>query len=322
MGILAQRLCQILYINSRRAKIIEQDVSHRLATRRRKAVNENPLHRLKIEVFTISSRARDYIESILISDQENSPIARYIVKTAQHISEPKAVQLASKQGVGPRVFDVEGKGRKAIILEEGLPDERCIVTRPIKKNEINHYGNYLSTFFLAFISLEKNSLLYHNDFRPEHVYILGRGKNIGIKLIDWGRGRNLWPLNEIENWCSELLDSFHLSFSLKNPTIWKLFINSLVGQIKNNSSLMKLNLIQHLSNAHMELIKSQILPITSIHQQSHKPFAIRFLEFIIKSRPLNLNLGVWDKFFEANARLKGEALANRCQDFHAGLKLQ
>jgi len=282
----------------------------------RRPPTEKLLRGLQIEVNDIAGRARDTLELIIISEKKNPPLARYVIKTAHHISEPSTVKLASKHEVGPMVFDVEGKGRKAIILEEGLPDECNIDSRALRKNEIEPYGKYLANFFLAFVSPKDNSLLWHGDLRPEHIFMIGKGSNIGIRLIDWGRG-GPWPLKRIGDWTEEQLDSFYHQLSFQNPVIWKLFINSLNKRVRSESSFKKLGLDRHLTEAYLKLIRSEISPLIDHYHRMNKFLAVKFLELMVKARPLNLDLGVWNDFFAANTKLKGDALAEACEDFCA-----
>ena len=305
MGILAERSvgADRYLLNQRRAKHIEGDVCRRLGV----GANDRKLARLAIDFSSVGGRARLSIEMVEIAFPGKDPLVRYGIKAAHHISEAWISQLASQQGIGPLVLDVEkidgGCKGKEVILEEYLPHECNLGNRTPGAGEYRYFARHMSSFFLSFMCLEEGRLIKHGDERPEHIFILGKGKNIQVKMIDWGRG-STYPLGEIEQWGEQQFDWFYNYLSRSEPKIWRSFSAFLLRDLVK----MKVN-PKSVSQAYMNFVGSRTRPFTEHFMSMQIMFAKKFLDFCAECGKLDLNSVEFNRFLKTNRSLRGDDLA-------------
>ncbi len=219
----------------------------------------------------------------------------YGAKT-RHGSEPWSAEKASDLGLGPAVLDVSPDG---VILEEFFPEHLNIRHRRPASSEFCHYGRHLSGFFVAFIRVAEEELLCHKDPRPEHVFIIGEGEGIQVRLIDWGRAR-VWPFDRFPEWGTLQLFWFYEYLSFSEPAIWRTFADSLAGDFPEELGRGAL------AEAYGGFVRDQT---RALGRSLRRGPGVRFLEFIVGCGRLELNAGWLNEFVEKHKGLSGEELA-------------
>lgn len=293
LGALADRISRetrAVHVDGRRALIIEEDVSRRLGV----APDDPWLSRLRADYGAIAGGRRT-VEIVEIRRAgEPAPFAIYGIKPS-HGSEPESAERASDLGVGPRVLDVSGS---AIITEEYYHRDLNVRNRKIVVEEQTRFGEYLSEFCLRFLCADEGEIFLHRDEREDHIFILGEGDDIEIRLIDWGHA-STWPIGRMGEWIEDQLRWLYLELSFYRPAIWKPFIRALVERFpRENGS-------DSLADAYRAFARRE----ASIRMNGWGGApAIRFLEFSVGCGPLPMDLPCLNAFAEKARGLRGEDL--------------
>jgi len=302
MGTLAERLCRskrATLVNRRRALAIERDVCRRLGIKE----TSQRLARLQVAFSTIEGGRRQVNVVEVREPAGGDPPLAYGIKTP-HGSEPWGAEVASEVGIGPAVLDVSQDG---VIVEEFFPDRLNIRYRRPGPKEYGPCARALSRLFLAMIRTAEGELLCHGDERPEHLFILGRGKAIQVKLIDWGRA-DTWPLERFPEWGKDQFYWFYEHLSFRQPGIWKGFAASLTEGCPDPPGRAAL------SDAYMGFVAYQTLEVADAGQER---LAARFLQFSIECGRLDLDLGWFNAFVEECRDLGGGELVQAYRRWEA-----
>jgi hypothetical protein len=293
LGALADRISRerrAVHLDGRRALIIEEDVCRGLGI----APDDPWLSRLRADYGSIAGGRRT-VEVIEIRRAgEPAPFAIYGIKPP-HGSEPESAERASKLGVGPRVLDVSGSG---IITEEYYHHDLNVRERKLADEEHAPFGERLSDFCLRFLCADEGEIFLHRDEREDHIFILGEGDDIEIRLIDWGHA-STWPIGRMGEWIEEQLRWFYLELSFYQPEIWRAFIESLVERFPREDGT------DALADAYRAFARSQAS--TRMNGWGGTP-AVRFLEFSVSCGPLPLDVPRLNAFVEEARGLSGEEL--------------
>jgi len=293
MGTLAERLVRskrAILVNRRRARAIERDVCRRLGLKE----TSQRLAALDVAFSTIEGgRRRVDVVEIREAGDEDPPLA-YGIK-APHGSEPWGAEAASDLGIGPAVLDVSDDG---VIVEEFFPDRLNIRHRHPLPEEHEPYAKALSRLFLAMMRPAEGDLLCHGDERPEHVSILGGGKEIAVKLIDWGRADRC-PLERFPEWGRDQFYWFRAHLSFGRPGIWTAFTASLAAGWPDPPGRAAL------ADAYMGFVAYETL---DVDDPARDGWAARFLEFSVACGRLSLDLGWFNTFVQASRDLDGDEL--------------
>jgi len=294
VGLLAEairRSKRAVSVDERRAAVIEQDVCRRLGIKE----DDTRLGQLQVGIRSVAG-GRRLVEVVEIREPgAKGPLAIYGAKT-RHGSEPWSAERASDLGLGPAVLDVSPDG---VILEEFFPEHLNIRHRRPASSEFRHYGRHLSGFFVAFIRVAEEELLCHKDPRPEHIFIIGEGEEIEVRLIDWGRAR-VWPFDRFSEWGRLQLFWFYEYLSFSEPEIWRTFADSLARGFPEELGRGAL------AGAYGGFVRDQTSDLG--HALRRGP-GTRFLEFVVGCGRLELNAGWLNEFVEKHKGLSGEELA-------------
>lgn len=294
MGLLAQAISaskRAASVDSRRAAAIEEDVCRRLGIEH----DDERLGRLQVAISRVAGGRRS-VEVVEIREPEaKRPLAMYGTKKA-HGSEPWSAEKASALGLGPAVLDVSEDG---LVLEEFFPEHANIRHRRPTSEEFGHYSRHLSSFFVAFIRVAEGELICHKDPRPEHIFIVGEGEGIQVKLIDWGRA-SVWPFDRFPEWARLQFFWFYQYLSFHEPAIWRAFADSLVEGFPEKPGR------DALAAAYGEFVSDQTGPLG---RSVRRRVGTRFLEFIVRCGRLALNAAWLNEFVEKHEGLSGEELA-------------
>jgi hypothetical protein len=294
MGSLAQAIRssrRAVSLDSQRAAVIEQDVCRRLGIEQ----DDERLGRLQVSVSTIAGGRRP-VEVVEIREPgAATPLAMYGAKRP-HGSEPWSAEMASDLGLGPAVLSTSEDG---IIVEEFFPQQQNIRHRRLTSDQFRHYGRHLSSLFIAFIRVADEGLICHNDPRPEHIFIIGEGEELQVKLIDWGRA-GVWPFDRFPEWGRLQFAWFYEYLSFSEPTIWRTFAESLVQDFPNRPGR------DALAQAYGEFVGKQT---SALGRPLRGSLGTRFLELIVRCGRLDLNAGWLNEFVEKHGGLSGEELA-------------
>lgn len=295
MGALADRISQerrAVHLDGRRALIIEEDVCRGLGV----APDDAWLSRLRADYGVIAGGRRT-VEVIEIRRAgEPAPFAIYGIKPP-HGSEPESAERASKLGVGPRVLDVSDSG---IITEEYYHHDLNVRERELAEEEYARFGERLSEFCLRFLCADEGEIFLHRDEREDHIFILGEGDEIELRLIDWGHA-STWPIGRMGEWIEEQLRWFYLELSFYRPAIWRAFIGSLVERFPREDGT------DALADAYRAFARREAS--TRMNGWGGTP-AVRFLEFCVGCGPLPLDVPRLNAFVEDARGLSGEDLVH------------
>lgn len=293
MGALADRISRetrAVHLDGRRALIIEEDVCRRLGV----APDDRWLAKFRADYGAIAGGRRT-VEVVQIRRAgESSPFAMYGIKPP-HGAEPESAERASRLGVGPRVLDVSGRG---IIVEEYYHHNLNVRQRKLEPEEYEHFGRHLSAFCLKFLCADEGEIFLHRDEREDHIYILGRGEGIEIRLIDWGHA-STWPIGRLGEWLEEQLRWLYLELSFYQPAIWRAFVGSLVERFPREDGS------DVLADAYRAFARREAT--TRMNGWGGTP-AVRFLEFCVGCGPLPLDVPRLNAFVESARDLQGEEL--------------
>ena len=294
MGVLAEKICgaaRAVFADRRRACIIEEHACRRLGIKQ----NNGRLERLQVAVSTISGGRRTIEVVEILEPGRKDPLLMYGIKKP-HGSEPWSAEKASELGIGPEVLDVS---ESDTILEEFYPRKLNIRNRKPAPDEHRYYAEDLSRFFLAFVRIREGEIICHKDERPEHMFLLGEGKDIRLSLIDWGL-TSVRPLHKFREWGSHQLCWIYENLSFDQPSIWKIFVNSLVRRLPEELEH------QTLAEAYADFVGDQTWYLAHGLQ---KKVAVRFLEFSVRCGRLDLDLDWFNEFVDKHRNCGGEDLA-------------
>ena len=141
--------------------------------------------------FTSSGRS---LERIQVSERLHGFKKNYVIKTTAAIYPEWEVEWAKKASdyeFGPRV--IYGDGRRGVIIEEDLLPENNLRNRAkmLKPEEIITLSRKIAEKFFLMLSPEKDTYYHKFDKFVEHTFITGKGEDIDIKWVDWGKAGNI-----------------------------------------------------------------------------------------------------------------------------------
>jgi len=299
VGILADRIHRskrLVLASRERAEVIEGHICRRL----RIAPDDKRLDELSLDFATIAG-GRRVVEIVKIGKPGlGEPFTMYGIKRP-HGSEPESADLASRLEIGPFVLDVDAKG---VIVEEFFPAETNIRKRRPVADEFGPYARSVSFIFRKLIMAGANLLVFHRDERRDHLFILGRGDDIRIKMVDWGWAA-IWPMERFQEWGVEQFRWMYLQLSFGEQEIWTRFVRELADGFPEEMGVAKL------ADAYVEFAKSQTMSST---RSPHSPFALKFLRFTVDCGPLDLDVGPVNEFAGRGAGLTDDELAELWPD--------
>jgi len=199
----------------------------------------------------------------------------YGIKPA-HGAEPDSAVLASDLAVGPVVLDVSD-GR---ITEEYFPEATNLRQRRLGPDDYEPLGAACARLLMALVRPEADDLVSHKDEQPEHLFVLGEGRNLRVRLIDWGRA-DRWPMQRFEEWLARQL--YWLAEAMPEPP----------GR-------------QRLAAGYLALVEAQT---AALDDQMRGRFAMAFLEFSARCGPLPMDLGWFNRFLAETGEARGKELA-------------
>jgi len=283
VGALADKILQskrFVLMNRARADLIEGHVCRRLQI----DPNDQRVEHFVVDRGTIAGGRRSIEIVELRRVATDPPLAMYGIKRP-HGAEPESCVLASQLSIGPFVLDVSNDG---VILEVYFPPDVNIRERRPIAGEYEYYGKRMGTLFLRLILVGANLLLLHRDERLDHIFVLGGGKTIDIRLIGWGWAA-IWPIERFDEWAVEQFRWMYLQLSFQEPAIWKAFLSTLMKDLPEKIAP------QALSYAYLAFAKQQA---PSLGAGVRGDLAQRFLEFIVESGPVHLDVEPLNRFAE------------------------
>jgi len=137
--------------------------------------------------FTSSGRS---LERVQITDRLSGFKKNYIIKTTAAIYpewEVKWSKKASEYGFGPRV--IYGDERREVIIEEDLLPENNLRNRAktLEPEEIIFLARKIAEKFFRMLNPDEDTYYHKFDKFVEHTFITGKGEEIDIKWVDWGK---------------------------------------------------------------------------------------------------------------------------------------
>ncbi len=286
MGALADRIRRskrLVHANETRARVIEDDVCRRLGV----STDDARLAKLSIDFASVAG-GRRLVEVVKVRRAAvDVPFAMYAMKRP-HGSEPRSAERAAGLGLGPPVYHVSDDG---VIVEEFYSPDLNVRARMPTIEEYEPYGRYLAGFVLRFALLDEGLLLFHRDEREDHIFLLGRGEEIEVRLIDWGWA-TLWPTERMVEWAFEQFRWVYLQLSFQEPAIWTTFVAELGERAPGTIDWAAL------AEGYLDFARYQ----TSGTMRSPRGvFEARFLEFLIACGPSALGEGPLNAFVEEAA---------------------
>jgi hypothetical protein len=294
MALLAERICRLeraALVNMRRASAVEADVCRRLGI----DADGAALERLEVSASRIAGGRRT-VEVVEIRRPEaDGPVAMYGIKTP-HGSEPWSAQRASALGLGPQVLDVSDDG---VVLEEFLPARLNVRQRRVDPAEHEPFARCLAGLTRRLIALAEGEMLLHRDERPQHIFLLGQGGGIEVRLIDWGRA-DAWPPGRFPQWARHQFHWLYDRLSFHEPSIWRTFVSCLAAELPEPLGRPAL------AQGYLGFVADRTW---SLGDALRRRFAVEFLEFSARCGRLELELGWFNDFIAAQADRRGEELA-------------
>ena len=271
-----------------RARAIEADALARLGV----AEGDAPLGRLDLAGRTVAGGRRS-VEVVEIRGTGGQPLM-YGLKKA-HGAEPASAVLASDLGVGPAVLDVSD----GVITEEYLPEATNLRHRRLGPDDGEPLGRAMARIVAALVRPDAGDLVYHKDEQPEHLFVLGRGTDLRVRLIDWGRA-DRWPIARFDEWFAAQGYWLYTYLARDDPAVWRTFAVALDAAVPDPPGR------QRLGKAYLAFVAAQT---AGLADPMRRRFAVGFLEFSVRCGPLAPDLGWFNRFVAEHAEARGEVLA-------------
>jgi hypothetical protein len=281
-----------------RADAIETDACHRLGL----DPADGRLAGLAIRGRTVAGgRRRVEVVEIDRPDGAGLPLM-YGMKTC-HGAEPASARWAAECGAGPAVLDVSD-GR---ITEEYFPEATNLRQRRLGPDDFEPLGAACARLLLALVRPEAGETLVHKDEQPEHLFVLGEGADLAVRLIDWGRA-DRWPLARFEEWLAAQWYWLYTYLSLGEPAVWR----SLTARVAE--ALPDPPGPQRLADGYLAFVEAQT---ADLDDPMRGRFGEEFLEFSVRCGPLPMDLAWFNAFVSNGAEARGKALARAFEDARA-----
>jgi hypothetical protein len=281
---------RLVLANETRAELIEAHVCRCL----RIDPNDPVVGRLALDFATIAGGRRKVEVVTVRKASTDPPFCMYGMKRP-HGSEPETAELASQRSVGPFVLDVSDDG---IILEEFFPPGANIRERRPTLEELTRYGRELAVLMGRFVIADRQQLLVHRDERADHLFILGSGNDIEVRMIDWGWA-TLWPITRLTEWASEQFRWLFIQMSFREPEVWRSFVSSLVTYLPPTASR------EEVAAGYETFALSQ----SDVPGGRGGGRRWTFPEFLVECGPVRLDVGWLNEFAEKGMDLGPEELA-------------
>ena len=304
MGTLGDRIGRLdtgVLVTPRRARAIEADALARLA-RSGLAEDDPRLARLGLAGRTVAGgrRSVEVVEiraadtGVIAPDTDAGPALMYGLKTC-HGAEPDSAVLASRLGVGPTVLDVSD----GVITEEYFPEATNLRHRRPGPDLAEPLGRAMARVVTALVRPDAGDLLLHKDEQPEHLFVLGDGRDLRLRLIDWGRA-DRWPMDRLDEWFAAQGYWLHTYLAGDDPAVWRTFAAALDAGVPDPPGR------ERLGRAYLALVRQQT---AALGDPMRRRFALAFLEFSVRCGPLPLDLGWFNRFVADHAHERGDLLA-------------
>jgi len=293
VGILAERLNRLeagVLMAPHRAEAMEADACRRFGL----DVTDGRLAGLTIRGRTVAGGRRS-VEVVEIARPGAGGLPlMYGIKPA-HGAEPDSAVLASDLAVGPVVLDVSD-GR---ITEEYFPEATNLRQRRLGPDDYEPLGAACARLLMALVRPEADDLVSHKDEQPEHLFVLGEGRNLRVRLIDWGRA-DRWPMQRFEEWLARQLYWLYTYLSLGEPAVWRTLAAALAEAMPEPPGR------QRLAAGYLALVEAQT---AALDDRMRGRFAMAFLEFSVRCGPLPMDLGWFNRFLAETGEARGKELA-------------
>jgi len=293
VGILAERLIRLdtgTLMAPHRARAIETDACRRLGL----ATGDPDLAGLAVTGRTVAGGRRS-VEVVEIARPGAGGLPlMYGIKRA-HGAEPDSAVLASGLGVGPTVLDVSD----GCITEEYFPEATNLRQRRLGPEDYEPLGHACARLLAALVRPEAGDLLVHKDEQPEHLFVLGGGADLRVRLIDWGRA-DRWPIGRFEEWLAGQLTWLYTYLSQGEPAVWRALVQRLAEAMPDPPGR------QRLGQGYLTFVEAQS---AALRDAMRRRFALGFLEFSARCGPMPMDLGWFNRFVADHAAGRGEALA-------------
>ena len=298
MGILAERLSRLetgVLMAPHRADAIEADACRRLGL----DSDDAQLGGLAIRGRMVAGGRRS-VEVVEIARPEAGGLPlMYGIKPA-HGAEPESAVLASGLGAGPAVLDVSD-GR---ITEEYFPEATNLRQRRLGPDDFEPLGAACARLLMALVRPEAGDLVSHKDEQPEHLFILGEGRDLRVRLIDWGRA-DRWPMQRFEEWLASQLYWLYTYLSLGEPAMWRSLTAALAEAMPEPPGRRRL------AAGYLAFVEAQT---AALDDRMRGRFAMAFLEFSVRCGPLPMDVGWFNRFLAETGEARGKELARAFED--------
>ena len=301
MGRLAERLERLesgILMAPHRAEAIEADALRRLGW----GAGEEGVAALALRGRTVAGgRRRVEVVEIERPEAAGHPLM-YGMKTC-HGSEPESAVLASDRGVGPAVLDVSD----GCITEEYFPETTNLRQRRLGPEDFEPLGAACARLLVALVRPAAGEVLVHKDAQPAHLFVLGEGAALAVRLIDWGRA-DRWPLARFEEWLGGQLTWLYTYLSLGEPAVWRSLAQRLGEAMPDPPGPRRL------AGGYLAFVESQT---AGLADPTRERFGTAWLEFSVRCGPLPMAPEWFNAFVRKGVELRGEGLARAFEESKA-----
>jgi hypothetical protein len=298
VGILAERLARLeagVLMAPHRADAIEADACRRLGL----DPADGRLAGLALRGRTVAGGRRS-VEVVEIDrpDTSGRPLM-YGMKTC-HGAEPDSARWAAECGAGPAVLDVSD----GCITEEYFPEATNLRQRRVGPDDYEPLGTACGRLLVALVRRQAGDLLVHKDEQPEHLFVLGQGADLAVRLIDWGRA-DRWPLERFEEWLAAQYYWLYTYLSLGEPAVWRALAAHVAETMPDPPGRKRL------ADGYLAFVEAQT---AGLDDPMRSGFATGFLAFSVRCGPLPMDLGWFNAFVQEAGDARGKALARAFED--------
>jgi len=298
VGILAERLGRLetgVLMAPHRAAVIEADACRRLGL----DPADGRLADVAIRGRTVAGGRRS-VEVVEIDRTDGADLPLMYGMKTRHGAEPESAVLASDLAAGPAVLDVSD----GCITEEYFPEATNLRKRRFGPDDYEPLGAACGRLLVALVLPEAGETLVHKDEQPEHLFVLGEGTDLAVRLIDWGRA-DRWPLERFEEWLAAQWYWLYTYLSLGEPAVWRSLTQYLAEAMPDPPGPRRL------AGGYLEFVEAQT---QGLDEPMRGRFGVALLEFSVRCGPLPMDLGWFNRFVAEAGEARGKELAQAFED--------
>jgi len=292
VGKLAKRLERLeagVLMAPHRADAIEADACRHLGL----ATADDRLDRLALRGRTVAGGRRS-VEVVEIGRPGDAAHPLMYGMKACHGAEPDSAVWAAECGAGPAVLDVSD----GCITEEYFPEATNLRHRRLGPDDYEPLGAACARLLVALVRPEAGDLLVHKDEQPEHLFVLGEGADLAVRLIDWGRA-DRWPLKRFEEWLAAQWYWLYTYLSLGEPAVWRTLTARAAERMPDPPGRRRF------ADGYLAFVEAQA---GGLGDPMRGGFATGFLEFSVHCGRLPMDLGWFNAFVSGAGEARGKAL--------------